>query len=73
MANNTEDLNAAVEAAALLDNDALVAAAAEAEALLEDQQWAEYYSAMDSDYWSGTEQGMYDDDPNPYHGDYSEM
>lgn len=24
-------------------------------------------------YWSEVEQGMYDDDPNPYHGDYSEM
>jgi hypothetical protein len=24
-------------------------------------------------YWSEVEQGMYDDDPNPYFGDYSEM
>lgn len=23
--------------------------------------------------WSAVEQGFYDDDPNPYHGDYSEM
>lgn len=23
--------------------------------------------------WSDVEQGRYDDDPNPYHGDYSEM
>ena len=23
--------------------------------------------------WDPVEQGMYDDDPNPYHGDYSEM
>lgn len=25
------------------------------------------------EYWNPIEQGMYDDDPNPYHGDYSEM
>lgn len=25
------------------------------------------------DPYSDVEQGMYDDDPNPYHGDYSEM
>lgn len=24
-------------------------------------------------YWSEVEQGMYDDDPSPYAGDYSEM
>lgn len=24
------------------------------------------------DPWNPIEQGMYDDDPNPYHGDYSE-
>lgn len=32
----------------------------------------------DTDYWQHygydpVEQGFYDDDPNPYHGDYSEM
>jgi hypothetical protein len=26
-----------------------------------------------ADYWNGIDQGVYDDDPNPYHGDYSEM
>jgi hypothetical protein len=26
-----------------------------------------------ANYFDPIEQGMYDDDPNPYHGDYSEM
>jgi len=26
----------------------------------------------DDGYWSAVEQGYYDDDPNPYHGDYAE-
>ena len=30
------------------------------------------FGGMETDYWSPVEQGMYDDDPNPYHGDYSE-
>ena len=34
---------------------------------------AEYRAEMDTDYWSPVEQGMYDDDPSPYSGDYSEM
>lgn len=33
----------------------------------EDEAWAAGWG------WDPVEQGMYDDDPNPYHGDYSEM
>ena len=34
----------------------------------------DYYTADDEhhDPWNAMEQGAYDDDPNPYHGDYSE-
>ena len=43
----------------------------------EDFDWssieADYRAEMDADYWSPVEQGFYDDDPNPYFGDYSEM
>lgn len=35
-----------------------------------DRDQAEYEAGA---YWSEVESGMYDDDPNPYHGDYSEM
>lgn len=38
-------------------------------------QWhedAQYEQNSGYDY-SDVEMGMYDDDPNPYHGDYSEM
>lgn len=32
------------------------------------------YGWMDEyDPWNAVEQGMYDDDPSPYAGDYSEM
>jgi hypothetical protein len=31
------------------------------------EQYEDYY------YSSDVDMGMYDDDPNPYHGDYSEM
>ncbi len=35
--------------------------------------WAEDSANYPDDgYWSAVEQGMYDDDPNPYHGDYAE-
>ena len=30
------------------------------------------FGQQDADYWSPVEQGFYDDDPNPYHGDYSD-
>ena len=33
----------------------------------------ETYLSDEPSYWSPVEQGYYDDDPNPYHGDYSEM
>lgn len=33
----------------------------------------DYPDEVVDEYWSAVEQGMYDDDPNPYHGDYSEM
>lgn len=31
------------------------------------------YDEPDSFYWNPVEQGMYDDDPSPYDGNYSEM
>lgn len=31
-----------------------------------------YDDDVTSGFWNPIEQGMYDDDPNPYHGDYSE-
>jgi hypothetical protein len=33
----------------------------------------EYRAEMDTDWWSEAEMSYWDDDPNPYHGDYSEM
>lgn len=51
------------------DNDCADAAAAQAED--EQSHWEQ-----DPEYWamySPVEQGFYDDDPNPYAGDYSEM
>lgn len=30
------------------------------------------YDKYEPFFWSAVEQGAYDDDPNPYHGDYSE-
>lgn len=33
----------------------------------------ETHDDHDYDPWNPIEQGVYDDDPNPYHGDYSEM
>jgi hypothetical protein len=33
----------------------------------------EHNDYRDYDPWTAAEQGFYDDDPNPYHGDYSEM
>ena len=38
---------------------------------LQDEADAYYYD--DYDPWNPIEQGMYDDDPSPYFGDYSEM
>lgn len=44
-----------------------------------DAQWADeveaahYAAEADDYYYSDVEQGMYDDDPSPYAGDYSEM
>jgi hypothetical protein len=48
------------------DNLSVIAEAEQAAA--DDAAKASYY-----EYVSDVEMGMYDDDPNPYHGDYSEM
>jgi len=37
---------------------------ADAEDITESAEW---------EYWNPVEQGMYDDDPSPYDGNYSEM
>lgn len=39
----------------------------------DDQEHAHYAEYADDYYFSEVEQGMYDDDPSPYAGDYSEM
>lgn len=38
----------------------------------EDHRMSEY-ATVDDYEWDAVSQGFYDDDPNPYHGDYSEM
>lgn len=38
-----------------------------------DDQAASQEQADRDSFYSDVEMGMYDDDPNPYHGDYSEM
>lgn len=38
----------------------------------EDDSFDADYGWLDEYADSAVEQGMYDDDPNPYHGDYSE-
>ena len=35
--------------------------------------WLDEYAEDTEGMWSDVEQGMYDDDPSPYTGDYSEM
>lgn len=45
---------------------------AEQIALDEQARW-EADEEYQAEYWSPVEQGMYDDDPSPYNGDYSEM
>lgn len=39
-----------------------------------DEAWAEHDAEADAwfEAYNPIEQGMYDDDPNPYHGDYSD-
>lgn len=32
-----------------------------------------HYCHTNEEGWDAVSQGFYDDDPNPYHGDYSEM
>jgi len=36
----------------------------------EPEHFYDYYDDEPYDFWNPVEQGMYDDDPNPYHGDF---
>lgn len=55
-----------------MNEDTMIDTFGDAEA--DEAYWAEIDGDdVDYDPWNEIDQGMWDDDPNPYHGDYSEM
>lgn len=52
------------------DADAVDAAIWNADPSVPDED--KFYEVEEYDHWNDVEQGRYDDDPNPYHGDYAD-